>query len=165
MQACVFKIALSDDSRVWRTVVLKDTQTLDDLHEIIQESFEWHSDHMYAFFMSNRLQWTAGDAYGPPEADLANDSDVPIATLKMDDDDQFLYVYDFDQEWLVEITFVEHVPIEKGRHYPDILDSEGEAMLEFAIDGDVDDDWDDDDDDDDDLLGKDGWSEEGEDDY
>ena len=41
--------------KVTRKFELKDSQTLDDLHEaIIYDSFQWDDPHLYSFFMDNK---------------------------------------------------------------------------------------------------------------
>jgi hypothetical protein len=160
MDAYVFKLTLADDPRIWRTVALKETQTLDDLHEIIQEAFGWDSDHLYAFFMSNRKQWRAPDVYGPPDAELSNDSDVPLTALGLKEGKEFLYLFDFGDEWLINITFEERTPIKKGTRYPTILESHGEAPSQYGPAEEEEDGDEDEEDEDEDL----GWREEGEED-
>lgn len=147
MDAYVFRVALADDPRIWRTITLKETQTLDDLHEIIQEAFEWDGDQMYAFFMGNRKQWRAPDAYGPPEAELERESDVPLTSLGLEEGKEFLYVFDFEDEWHIRITFEERTPVKKGMQYPAVLESHGEAPAQYSsLDGDEE--WEDEDEED-----------------
>ncbi len=41
--------------RVMRRIELKETQTLDTLHNaIINKSFKWIDEHLYSFFMDNK---------------------------------------------------------------------------------------------------------------
>ena len=49
-----------------RTLEIEDSQTVHDLHLAIQDAFGWDNDHVYSFFMSNRLWDSDSDYSGDP---------------------------------------------------------------------------------------------------
>jgi hypothetical protein len=48
MKTFIFKVKLKHDKRVWRKVEALGTQTLDDLHGVIQEAYGFDDDHLYS---------------------------------------------------------------------------------------------------------------------
>jgi Plasmid pRiA4b ORF-3-like protein. len=99
-----FKIMVSS---CVRNVTMGDHFTLEDLHNLIQKSVDFDSDHLYYFQIgSGAFQ----KRYFAPEcADekwLANE--VSLAELGLREGKQFEYVFDFGDEWHFQIT-VEHI--------------------------------------------------------
>ena len=48
-QIYVFKAALVDFTDIRRTIAMRSTQTLDDLHHTLRAAFEWDDEHLYSF--------------------------------------------------------------------------------------------------------------------
>lgn len=88
----VFKIVHGGASR---TVALTGEHTLEDLHNTIQEVFEWDNDHLYAFFMNNRA-WSKIQAYySPHDQEVPSADEKQLYTLGLVENKKFLYFFDF----------------------------------------------------------------------
>jgi hypothetical protein len=64
----------TDLKEVSRVIELKETQTLVDLHQAIQESMGWEDPHLYLFFMDGK-RWSGekGQVYRCPDPYLGVD--------------------------------------------------------------------------------------------
>lgn len=129
MKTWVFRVALSP--HVWRTVELLEDQTLHDLHNIIQEAFEWDDDHLYAFFMTNKA-WDRRGEYGHPWSDMPDASEVQLRDLHLVPRKKFLYIFDFGDEIRHQITVLHRRDEEPGARYPRILEVHGEAPPQYG---------------------------------
>jgi hypothetical protein len=80
---------------VWRRIVVPSSWTLYDLHAAIQIAMGWSDAHSHAFRIGNVM-------YGVPEADDPDEWRDAYATVLADvlrPGDEFLYLYDFGDEW------------------------------------------------------------------
>ena len=64
-----FKVRLKQRRSIWRSVVLRGNQTLEDLHEAIFMAFERYDAHLYSFYFpsgpsSHRVVQGAQRVYG-----------------------------------------------------------------------------------------------------
>jgi hypothetical protein len=125
-----FKVSLAR-AGVSRTIELRSTQTLDDLHFAIQKAFEWDGDHLYTFYMTgeeDRLYAFAcpyEDEY-PPWADEAI-----IGELGIVKGHTFGYLFDYgDNHWFT--IKVADIRPEAGRYkYPRIVDKSGKSPEQY----------------------------------
>jgi hypothetical protein len=120
-------------SGVSRTLAIRGDQTLDDLHLVLQDAFEWENDHLYAFWLSGRI-WDGGEsAYMAPfELDPAEKStEERIDRLGLELGQRIAYVFDFGDEWHVELRVEAIAPAEPGE-YPRILASRGDPPPQYV---------------------------------
>ena len=47
----MFKVALSQQKRIWRRIGIRSDQTLDDLHAAIFDAFDRFDEHLYSFYI------------------------------------------------------------------------------------------------------------------
>jgi hypothetical protein len=92
--------------RVWRRVRVPTDLTLLDLHHAIQSLMNWNDYHLHLFEV-------AGREYGPPpeeewEGDdwAGDDAAITVAKAFAESGGPIDYVYDFGNEWRLEITVV-----------------------------------------------------------
>jgi hypothetical protein len=140
-------VRLAWDKKVWRRIEIMDTNTLHELHEAIQDAFDWDNDHLYAFFMSGRawdqLTEIEGSPYGDPdEADPPTAVEVQLADLDLAKGQRFLYIFDFGDELRHEIEVQAATPAPGEGEFPRIVASHGEAPPQYGT-------WDEDEDEDD----------------
>ncbi|NHC38918.1 plasmid pRiA4b ORF-3 family protein [Bacillus sp. MM2020_1] len=133
-----FKVSFTNE--IWRDVVLSGIHTMDDLHSIILEAFNFDDDHLYSFYMdgkkwSNDCITSPNDSFGHPNA-----AEVEIGEIGLKPKQQFLYLFDYGDEWTfsVELDHIEEMdstPIE-----PYVKAKNGEAPLQYEYDEDYEDD-------------------------
>ena len=116
-----FKIILIESQpSIWRRIQVKNC-TLDKLHERIQLAMGWMNSHLHEFEIN-------GERYGDPML-LQNDFDdspfIDSTIMKLNEilpkdgkQFQFLYSYDFGDDWRNEIVFEGCLQDQKGQRYP-----------------------------------------------
>ncbi len=107
-----FKIQLRNIHKptVWRRLEVPGNFTFDDLHHAIQKAFEWEDYHLYQFQQTPYDQgWSV--AVPNPDADFGMERDTSDARqtlldsfLRKKDLTKFVYVYDFGDDWVHDIT-------------------------------------------------------------
>jgi len=124
--------------KVTRKLELKDTQTLDDLHEaIIYKSLGWGDPHLYSFFMDNKpysknkeMEYSCDT-----EPDLIEEerksSNIPLKALNLKQNQKFLFLFDYGDDHRFEITVEGFGDIKKGTRYPVVLEEKGKAPNQY----------------------------------
>jgi len=141
----VVKVALAGRKSVRRRIAIRGNQTLDDLHEMIFEAFDREDEHLYSFLFPRpgargRARRRDAVEYASPfmaeegvwSGDSArNAAKTRIDSLGLQPAQNFLYLFDFGDEWWHEIA-VERIdaPVEKGA-YPRILECRGSSPPQY----------------------------------
>ena len=121
---------------VRRRIALRGDQTLADLHGALQGAFEWRNDRLYAFWLDG-VYWSRhgiefteprhAHEIGDPQTRSAR---VRVGDLGLEPGQKIAYVFDFGDEWRVELT-VARVDADDGGVYPRLLESTGEAPQQY----------------------------------
>ena len=145
---------------VSRVIELRETQTLVDLHNAIQEEMGWDDPHLYSFFMDGKV-WSQNleQEYVHPQlhrylqgkrAMLSVDymwyptenfpwrmerrprsADTPIKTLELRKRRRFLYLFDFGDQHHFKIKVVGFGEAKKGEKYPKLVESAGKSPPQY----------------------------------
>ena len=126
----VLRATLVDDPEVSRTLALAGRRTLEQLHHLLREAFGWHDDHLYSFWLSG-VFWDVESEYtSPVDAEPgARTAQARLDELGLQPGQTIAYVFDFGDEWLVELEVVEIGPAEGPLQA--IVASEGEAPPQY----------------------------------
>jgi len=145
---------------VSRTIELKETQTLVDLHDAIQKTMGWDDPHLYSFFMDGKVwgrnldqEYTHPQLYRylqgkramlpvdymwyPTENFLwhmerrPRSADTPIETLKLRKGRRFLYLFDLGDQHHFKIKVVGFGGAKRGEKYPKLLESTGKSPPQY----------------------------------
>src|SRR5437868_7181264 len=105
---------------IWRRVAVRTSMNLKALHRVIQAAVGWLDCHLWEF--------TFGESrYGMPDPDrphVKNGTTTRLATILASGTSEFLYVYDFGDNWEHRIV-VEGISIAKAdKKYPQFLGGE-----------------------------------------
>lgn len=141
-----FKVRLKHRRSIWRSVVLRGHQTLDDLHEAIFAAFERYDEHLYSFYFPSASarrspsgtrprEYTAPQGFFPVEG-FETDSRFSASSAKLDElkfkvGQTFEYLFDFGDEWWHEITVEALGPSDAGGTYPRIVGQRGVAPPQY----------------------------------
>lgn len=138
-------------SGIIRTIEIKGNQTLEQLHDIIFESFDREEEHLYMFKFGkgprdpNGKRYELKDIYDDPVFDRDTSSgDVAKTTLDslhIEVGQAFGYCFDFGDEWWHQINVVAIGDSASRGKYPKITKRIGESPPQY-------DDWDEEDEDD-----------------
>jgi len=89
---------------IWRTVLVRGTVTLHELHRTVQLLFQWYDCHLYRFEIGER-------AFEPPEQDGEGEdaTQTKLNQIGLQQGDSFLYTYDFGDDWrhVIEVVALE----------------------------------------------------------
>jgi len=142
-QVYVFRAKLEGWSGVRRRLAVRSDQTLADLHRGLQTAFGWDDEHLYAFWLDGRYWSLDAPEYGRPEhAKQQNPGgklwDLPesrsaeerLDKLELLPGQKIAYVFDFGDEWRVELT-VADIGVDDGGSYPAVLELVGAAPPQY----------------------------------
>ncbi len=133
-----FRIYLEEDDAVYRDIVIKHTQSFEELHYAILKSYEFDNKHQATFFRSND-NWQRGreisfekydKTYVVPPLIM---SETLIGSEIRDTNQKFVYLYDFEKNWnfLVELINVSKEENPKIS-YPSLTRTEGIGPQQYG---------------------------------
>lgn len=101
---------------IWRRVQVPGDFTLAKLHTIIQVLMEWSDSHLHEFQIG-------AVSYADPRAELENTRDERKVKLRAvaGEKSKFVYVYDFGDNWELDILVEKILPRQEGFHYPNCI--------------------------------------------
>jgi hypothetical protein len=143
--ATVFRLStrLVGAPDVTRTIDVLSTQTLQDLHWALQTAHGWEDDHLYAFWLKGRYWANDGSEYvdplsaatpGPLDAfsgrPARKSAAAQLQRLKIKRGQRIAYVFDFGDEWRVDLL-VKSIVAPDGGEYPRIIERGAEAPPQY----------------------------------
>jgi hypothetical protein len=138
-----FRVYWEDDDAIYRDILVKHTQSFNDLHQIILKAFEFDQIHGATFYRSNDI-WKRGreiskevyeKEYVAPPLLM---SETAIGTEIIDTNQHFIYVYDFAKTWtfLIElIQVIKNADSDMTLEYPVISRVEGVGPMQYGSKG------------------------------
>ncbi len=100
---------------IWRRVLVKDTTTLGDLHEIIQTVMDWGGHHLHQFEISREY-------FGTPHPDdwqpMHDEEKYKLIDIISMENSTFSYLYDFGDSWEHKILVEKILPVDDKKNYP-----------------------------------------------
>lgn len=144
-----FRIILDNDTEedIFRDIEIRKTDTLEDLHNAITQSFGFDGSEMASFYLSDD-NWNQGE-----EVSLFDMSDgvesvrlmheTTIESVTDEDNTKLIYVYDFFNMWTFLVELGEIVDEAEGADYPNLMFVHGQIpteapIKEFSAEGDDD---------------------------
>lgn len=129
-----FRIILDTDDDVFRDIEIEASNTLEDFHNAITQSFGFDGQEMASFYTTNDL-WEEGE-----EISLFDVSDEPDGVRIMgetyledivdEEKTRLLYVYDFLNMWTFMVELADIAEAEAGTIYPNLMYSHGQIPEE-----------------------------------
>lgn len=146
-----FRIILDSDTEndVFRDLEIRETSTLEDLHNIITQSFGFDGSEMASFYRSDD-EWNQGEeislfdmSEGIHSVKLMNET--IIEDVINEANTKLIYVYDFLIMWTFLVELAEIVDEAEGTDYPNLMFAHGQIPSEapektFEADDSLDDD-------------------------
>jgi hypothetical protein len=127
------KVSLACDRYIYRIVKICDTNTLDDLSDLILASFNFDDEHLYLFKIEDNDECY----YMIPDAGEKS-TDIPIDQLQLNVKQKLTYLYDFGDEWIFKIL-VRKVEDTNTYKEPIVVESMGTVEQYTEYDNDYDD--------------------------
>ncbi|SFD06393.1 pRiA4b ORF-3-like protein [Algibacter lectus] len=127
-----FRVILDNDTDedVFRDLEIRENDTLEDLHNIITQSFGFDGSEMASFYRSDD-QWNQGeeislfDLSDDGSARLMNETAINDVTFEMQT--KLIYVYDFLSMWTFYVELAEIVEEAEGSDYPNLMFVQGQV--------------------------------------
>ncbi|MDN3665393.1 hypothetical protein ACFFU1_15575 [Algibacter miyuki] len=127
-----FRVILDNDTDedVFRDLEIREDDTLEDLHNIITQSFGFDGSEMASFYRSDD-QWNQGeeislfDLSEDGSARLMNETSINDVTFEMQP--KLIYVYDFLSMWTFYVELAEIVEETEGSDYPNLMFVQGQV--------------------------------------
>lgn len=122
-----FRVILDNDTEedVFRDLEMRETDTLEDLHNIITQSFGFDGTEMASFYISDD-EWNQGE-----EISLFDLSEGASSTRLMSEtglnevvheaQTKLIYIYDFLSMWTFFVELAEIVEEAEGLDYPNLM--------------------------------------------
>ncbi|OIQ29634.1 MAG: hypothetical protein BM564_05335 [Bacteroidetes bacterium MedPE-SWsnd-G2] len=153
-----FRVILDNDTDedILRDLEIRESDSLEDLHNIIAQSFGFDGSEMASFYVSDD-EWNQGEeislfdiSEGEAESKLM--SNTTINDIVHEAQTKLIYVYDFFNMWTFFVELAEIVEEAEGTDYPNLMFVHGqipdeapiksfEAETDEDVYGDVDDDF------------------------
>lgn len=141
------KVSLKRRRSVWRSVVLRGDQTLDDLHNAIFVAFDRDDEHLYSFYFPSAgarrsvqagkqpKEYMSPHSFGPG-ARSGFDGRYDAAGAKLEDlklkvAQTFEYLFDFGDMWWHDLKVEAIGPRESGRTYPQFVAQRGASPAQY----------------------------------
>ena len=127
-----FRVILDNDTDedVFRDLEIRETDTLEDLHNIITQSFGFDGTEMASFYISND-SWEQGEEISL--FDLSEDNSARLMNETAINDvvheiqPKLIYVYDFLSMWTFYVELAEIVNETEGHDYPNLMFVQGQV--------------------------------------
>ncbi|MDA8235151.1 MAG: plasmid pRiA4b ORF-3 family protein [Clostridia bacterium] len=124
----IFKVWLRKN--LWRRIKLSSVHTLQHLHDAIQDAFDFHNDHLYAFFMDGK-PWSK-DVYWDKKADEKPTADkAVIGKLGLVPGKRLLYLFDFGDEWQFNVQLEEVMDSKTVPIKAEVIDKKGDSPEQY----------------------------------
>ena len=122
-----FRVILDNDTEddVFRDLEIRETDTLEDLHNIIAQSFGFDGLEMASFYLSNDT-WDQGEEISMFDVSESNESirlmnETIINDVIHEAQTKLIYVYDFLSMWTFFVELAEIVEEAQGTDYPNLM--------------------------------------------
>lgn len=127
-----FRVILDNDTDedVFRDLEINETDTLEDLHNIITQSFGFDGTEMASFYISDDT-WEQGEEISL--FDLSEDNSARLMSEAIINDvvheiqPKLIYVYDFFSMWTFYVELAEIVETSEGVTYPNVMFIKGQV--------------------------------------
>jgi hypothetical protein len=133
---------IAENSVVSRTIEIKGSNTLEELHKIIFKAFDRQEEHMYEFQVGgsgpqdpNARRYCLKQAFsssGLIQAPTGDVSSTSIASLGLSVDEAFGYWFDFGDDWWHQINVTKIIDKAQSGKYPRITKRFGASPPQYA---------------------------------
>lgn len=127
-----FRVILDNDTEedIFRDLEIRETDTLEDLHNIVTQSFGFDGSEIASFYLSNDT-WEQGeeislfDLSEDGSARLMNETSLDSVVHEVQT--KLIYVYDFLSMWTFYVELAEIVDETEGNDYPNLMFVQGQV--------------------------------------
>jgi len=128
-----FRIILDNDTEddIFRDIEIRESDTLEDLHNVITQSFGFDGTEMASFYVSDD-EWNQGEEIslfdmsgGADSVRMMNETKINDVVFEMQP--KLIYVYDFLSMWTFLVELAEIVEVAESTDYPNLMFVHGQV--------------------------------------
>ena len=126
-----FRVILDNDTEddVFRDLEIRESDSLEDLHNIITQSFGFDGLEMASFYISDN-DWNQGEEISMFDVSEGASgvrimSETTISDVVHEVSPKLIYVYDFMKMWTFFVELAEIVDEAQGSNYPNLMFAHG----------------------------------------
>jgi hypothetical protein len=131
-----FRVVLDNDTQedIFRDIEIRKTDSLEDLHNVITQSFGFDGSQMASFYLSDN-DWNQGEEISlfdmsQSGSDIQLMNEKSIDTTVSESNTKLIYVYDFLNMWTFLVELAEVVEEAQGTDYPNLMFVHGQVPNE-----------------------------------
>ncbi|MBA6153029.1 IS1096 element passenger TnpR family protein [Gelidibacter maritimus] len=131
-----FRIILDNDTDddVFRDIEIRETDTLEDLHNSITQAFGFDGIEMASFYLSDE-EWNQGEEIpmfdtGDVQGEVRLMNETAINSVVHKSKTRLIYVYDFFSMWTFYVELGEIIEEAEGTDYPNLMFVHGQIPTE-----------------------------------
>lgn len=125
-----FKITYLQDKSYECQIRLSGENNLHDLHYTIQRAYKWDNDHMFSFYMNNKIWDRTSEFSGNPLGE--GTADRLIKNLGLKPGQKFMYVFDYGDEHVFEVEVLSIIREVPEMINPGIIKTTGTPPDQYA---------------------------------
>lgn len=125
-KAYTFKVKPQEDSNIYRLIQMDGGKTLEDLHSAILQAFDFTQEHLY-MFSRRRIPYDREGYYSAYSEEKKRADQEVLSNLGWKLKETWLYLYDFGDDWMFDVTLVKMEDTEKKARTRQL---EGKGKLE-----------------------------------
>ncbi|MCT8341046.1 plasmid pRiA4b ORF-3 family protein [Flavobacteriaceae bacterium TK19130] len=129
-----FRVLLDTHEDVFRDIEIEASDSLEDLHNVIVQSFGFEGQEMASFYVSNE-KWEQGEEIAlfdmdDKPGDIRIMSDTRLEDTVWEKQPRLLYIYDFLKMWTFMVELAQIVEPDDGMSYPNLMFAHGQIPAE-----------------------------------
>jgi hypothetical protein len=116
---------------IWRKVVLSGKHTMNTLHDMILDAFDFDDDHLYSFFMDG-VKWSTDCITSPYDNDgQPVATEIQIGEIGLEQGQRFLYLFDYGDEWTFVVEVENIQELDSVPFKPYLMEGKGKAPAQY----------------------------------
>jgi len=134
----IIKVSITHLPDVWRTFAFNSGHSLSHVHLAIQNAFEFDNEHLYAFYLDNRVRESKKFFNDPRSGKPPYANEHTLAEIGLTPQQRILYLFDFDDSWEFHVDLLEIATGNATSPYPIVLEENGDAPMQYGNGGVID---------------------------
>lgn len=120
-----FRVILDTEEDVFRDIEIEQDATLEQFHDVINQSFGFDGMEMASFYVSDE-QWNQGEEIsqfdmGDGTQPIRLMNETALIDVVHEASPRLIYIYDFLSMWTFLVELAEIADYENGREYPNVM--------------------------------------------
>ncbi|MFK7809839.1 MAG: hypothetical protein AB8F74_18680 [Saprospiraceae bacterium] len=128
----VIKVSITHLPDIWRTIVFRGGHSLSHVHLAIQKAFDFDNEGHYSFYLDNKIRNSKKSYHDPRSGNQPFTTEATLANLTLVTRQRILYLFDYDDSWEFHVDLLEITTEYPKSPYPVVLETHGDAPLQYG---------------------------------